>query len=358
MATKVQEDPTRLSPLQWIARGLRLPLREMSRRIGRLLVGLPLSVFQLRRLRRLARGGNRRLHVIILTDRLGDIIAAEPAVRALREEGDYLVWLVRDRFVDALNFAEVVDAVVAVSSLTEALLLRRLFGHTRFSLVQKDLSLCNMFGFVCHNPNTAGINNHNYYEEQRTLCDVFALTATGQPATSKPRIWPDPHFDVRDFLRQIFADANRPLIVVHAMSDEAARSWQTNHANELADYLLAQTEGNLLELGLTPVLTEGPRVQSLGARLGLARQFALIGHANLFIGVDSGFSHAANAAGVPCVFLLGAYHDFGDYLPWRLQACDRVVRTPGQVATLDAHAVMAAALAALADSREAAASSG
>ena len=340
----IPEDPLRLSLKQWLGKALRLPLRESCRRIARLMLGTPLNIIRIAHLRRLARRSGKRLHLLILTDRLGDIIAAEPAARALREPDELVVWLLRDRFTGALAFARpVVDAVVPVGSYTETIVLRRLFAGSRISFLQLDQSQCNMFGFLCVNPNPAALSVFNFYDNQRALCDVYALVGSGKPAADRPKLWPDPAFDPQPFLSTLFAEPGRPLLLLHAMSDETVRSWTAERARELAGLLLAHTQSNVLELGLTPVLEEGPRVQCLRNRLELAQQFAIFPAAQLFIGVDSGFAHVANASGVPCIFLLGAYRGFDGYLPWRLRPGDRVIRTAEQVHTVEASAVMAEA---------------
>ena len=71
-------------------------------------------------------------------------------------------------------------------------------------------------------------------------------------------------------------------------------------------------------------------------------RFAIFNAANLFIGVDSGFAHVANAAGVRCIFLIGAYRGIEDYLPWRLREGDTVIRTEQQVYAVAVADVMAA----------------
>jgi heptosyltransferase III len=336
---RTTEDPLQLTPFQWLQRGLRLPLREVANRILRLTLGLPRSAYQLWRLRRKIKTRGQHLHLIVLTERLGDIIAAEPTVTALRQPNDYIVWLIRDRFIDAIRFCPLVDHALSVSSLTEALVLRRLFFDCQFSVLQMDQALCNVFGITLHNPNTAGINVHNFYDDQRTLADVFALTAIGQRASTRPRIWSDPKFDFDTYLGQRFVDNKRPLLLLHAMSDESSRCWDAKQSQKLSQWILNSTDFNILELGLNPLLTEGPRIQCLRDELGLAQQFSVCSHASLFIGVDSGFSHVANALRLPCIFLLGLHHHYTDYLPWTLGKRDVVIRTSDQVAFIDADQV-------------------
>jgi ADP-heptose:LPS heptosyltransferase len=66
----------------------------------------------------------------------------------------------------------------------------------------------------------------------------------------------------------------------------------------------------------------------------------IIRHAVLFIGVDSGFAHVANALAIPSVLLLGRYRNFDSYLPVRLRKTDIVVRSAAQAFTIEARQVI------------------
>jgi ADP-heptose:LPS heptosyltransferase len=336
---RVVEDPVQLSALQWFRRGLNLPLSEIMGRIFRIALGLPRRSYQIWHLRRKIKARGQRLHLIILTERLGDIIAAEPTIAALRQPNDYIVWLMRDRFSGAIRFCPLVDQSILVGSLTEALILRRIFRDCLFSVLQIDQALCNVFGIKICNPNAAGVTQSSLYDEQRTLADAFAYAVIGRRALVRPRVWPDPEFDYDSYLARRFVDSKRPLLLLHGMSDESSRCWDADKARQLAQWILTSTPFNILELGLNSLLSEGPRVQCLRDNLGLAQQFSVCSRADIFIGVDSSFSHVANALGLRCIFLLGSHRHYTDYLPWKLGDHDVVIRVPDQVAFIDVEQV-------------------
>lgn len=323
----------------------RLGAGEASRRITGLAVSLPRNIWNIRQIQRKAVSDRKRLHLIVLVERLGDIVAAEPAVRTLRQPNGYYVWLTRNRFSDALRYAtSVADTVLSVSSYTETILLRKLLHDISFIDLHVHGNLCNIFGVKCNNQNAVGITCYNYYDCSRALCDVYALIGTGQLALSRPVVYPDPSFDVKSFITSQFGTDRQsaPLIIIHSTSDEAARSWPSDRCNLLARWIVENTAANILEVGLSPVLHKGPRVRCLGNVLSLSRQIAIIAVTDLFIGVDSGFAHIANACGIPSIFLLGSYRDFGEYVPWRVTERDVILRADGSVAELDVDRVTSA----------------
>lgn len=79
--------------------------------------------------------------------------------------------------------------------------------------------------------------------------------------------------------------------------------------------------------------------------------------AKLFLGVDSGFSHVANALDIRSIFLLGKFRTFKTYKPWRLASHDFILRTETSAASITAEEVIEAIKGALVDVRDDALSS-
>jgi heptosyltransferase-3 len=267
---------------------------------------------------------------------MGDIIAAEPVARHLKNTTEYLVWLVQPRYQDLLRYNPYLDAVQTVSSYTETILLRKLLPNIRWSNLHFDGYRCDRFGLPCHNKILQGLNADNYYNFG-TLADVFALTGTGKILDKKPRVYQNPDFNATSFLASIFAQPEKPLYVLQVKSDDAARSWDAVEAQKTADWLNDNTDFNCIEVGLAPVLKRTPRTHQLGGRLSLSQQIAVIQQAKLFIGVDSGFAHIANALSIPSILLLGDFRGFSPYLPWHLGEHDTIIRAPGQTNTITAN---------------------
>lgn len=337
----IQEDPLFLTPVQWLKRAARLPIREAMSRVMHLIVSTSRNLVRIQELARLAKKDHKRLHLIILTERLGDIIASEPTIRKLKRTDDYAVRLVRPHFADALKFNPNIDAILPVSSYTETILLRLLQKSHHWTNLQMDGALCNMFGIAVKNPVPAGVNVHNYYHKG-TLADVFSLIDTNEIASGRPKLYPATDFDALEFISKIFANPNQPLVLIHPVSDEAARSWTAEQAAIFVRWLLEHTNSNIIELGLTPFLPPSDRVFALRDKLSLSQQFAVISKASVFTGVDSGFAHVANAAGIPSILLIGAYQNFVAHVPWKVDDRDFIIRSEGQTCDLPAQAIIEA----------------
>jgi heptosyltransferase-3 len=339
-APRPSENPTSLTLRQWLDRARRLPVMEVFRRLRGLAVSVPRSFFALNELARTARQQGKTLQCLILTDRLGDIIAAEPVARHVRDNGKLTVWLVQKRYQDLLRYNPNIDLIQTVSSYTETILLRQLLPKIEWRDLHFDGYLCDRFGLRAHNPIARGVNSKNYYDFG-PLCDVFALTGTGIFLNTQPTLYPDPSFNAEIYSSNKFSNNNN-IIIAHFVSDETVRSWSADEARALQTWLLEHTRLNILELGLAPVLPPGPRTHQLKAELPLMQQAALFAHATLFIGIDSGFAHMANAAGTPSVLLLGKYKSFGDYTPWRIGPRDIILRAPLRPTDISASEVIAA----------------
>jgi len=117
---------------QWLRKASRLKLRDISKRLWSLAASLPRSTLALRELQQNAVRERKVLRCIILTDRMRDIIAAEPLARHLRSPTEHLVWLVQPRYQDLLRYNPYVDTVQTVSSYTETIVLRHLFKNIRW----------------------------------------------------------------------------------------------------------------------------------------------------------------------------------------------------------------------------------
>ena len=104
----------------------------------------------------------------------------------------------------------------------------------------------------------------------------------------------------------------------------------------------------MAEIGLHPtVITEdSSRERSLCGKLTIDQTTAVLSRATLFIGIDSGPAHLANAVGVPAVILLGSYKGFAGYMPYSGGYADGtradIVRTDGPMDTLPVAAVVQA----------------
>jgi len=269
---------------------------------------------------------NRRLLVIILTERLGDLVAAQAVLKGIANQDEDIFWAVQKPYSDVVMFNPAIKSVIPVISYKEAMHLRHFLHGIRWLDLHVDGWQCSTYATIAQNANSAGINSRNYYN-YGSLSDVFSLIGTGHKAEGPPVIHADPNFNADLYLSKAFVDPKLPLLILHLTSDEACRSWPADCSRELAAWLLQSTAMNVIEFGLTPVLNSNSRILQPRDTISLGQQMALVARGNLFIGVDSGFSHLANAFGVPSIFLIGRYRDFSTHLPWHLGPQDTVLRS-------------------------------
>ena len=79
----------------------------------------------------------------------------------------------------------------------------------------------------------------------------------------------------------------------------------------------------IYELGLKQwVYSTGPLYKSLCGRLSILETAEVIRRAKLFIGIDSGPAHLANAVGTFGIIMLGNYLGFERYNPFSGGFCD------------------------------------
>jgi hypothetical protein len=76
----------------------------------------------------------------------------------------------------------------------------------------------------------------------------------------KAEIFPDPNFNTNQILESAFSNAGNPIIAFDSVSDDDNRSWSNDNAAAFAKWIVENTNYNIIEFGLTPVLDESSRV--------------------------------------------------------------------------------------------------
>ncbi len=316
-----------------------------------LLSSLPQSVRRLKALERQAREQGKTLRLVVLPERMGDVIAAEPIARALRPNAnEHLVWVIGRPFADLVRFNPNLDDVLEITCLTEWMALDALTPSIAKTRPYVDGLHCSWFGGPeLRNRNALGIDMDSYFDHG-SLLEVFSLLGLGLRLDERPQAWPDPDFDAESWLKR--AGLGQGFVAFHCgAATDAGRLWPADRFQAVADWVLAHTAFSVLELGLEPVLERGGRIKRLGAELPLSRQMAVLGRAKAFLGGDSGFSHMANALALPSVILLARYRHFVDHMPfsgpWKAGQGVRIVRTAGPIAGIQTDAVIKALMSEL-----------
>ena len=281
---------------------------------------------------------------VSLIENFGDIVACEPVIRHLRQNHPdaFIVWLVREPFRELVESNPHIDKVVTVFCLTEWIWLSRcqLFDVT------VDLHLEGRVCQLCAIPLRKRTGNreitHDNYFHFGSLLSAFSQSA-GLPAlTESPRVY------IPDVVRRKVDAKSLPQssVVFHCNSKELIRDWLTQNWQNLAEKMISLYGVTILEVGTKSVLAQCglSSYVNLCEELSLLETAEVIRRSSLFVGIDSGPAHFANALGVRGVVLLGHYHQFKRYLPYANNTSStkpELVYNDGPVAAIEVDRVLA-----------------
>ena len=269
-----------------------------------------------------------------LIEHLGDVVAAEPLVRWLRERNPdaHLAWAIRPAYRDLVDALPFVDETIPVGCLTEwyGLRDRGTFGDSyrdppagagdrRFVDLHVAGRLCATCGLRQRHPLDTGVDATNYYRHGHLLAvfataaglgDAFASAVAGG-FDDAPRVTPS----AGNAAAVESLGLPSRFVAVHGRSNQDVRDWRDDKWRDLAARLRADGVP-VVEVGVDPVLPDAPGVTNLCGRLSILQTAEVIRRAAAFVGVDSGPAHLANAVGTPGVVLLGRYRSYERYLPY------------------------------------------
>ncbi|GAB2551629.1 glycosyltransferase family 9 protein [Spirosoma aerophilum] len=247
---------------------------------------------------------------------MGDIIACEPMAREVRRlhPNGYIIWVVRKQYLDLVAHHPSLDNFLTEKCPGERIYLLRSGIFDEVYNMHISHRKCKYCPDDPINPTADSIDLtfDNYYH-RGDLLYIFSQAA-GLPAMTA-----DPHMYIPDPIRQRVASLafSGPPIVIHCQSSHVARDWPADKWNQLVKWLLETYPYSVVEVGLASVITErNPKFRSLCGQLSLLETAEVIRNAVLFIGIDSGPAHMANAVGTNGIILLGQLYDFVDYMPY------------------------------------------
>jgi heptosyltransferase-3 len=265
-------------------------------------------------------GRLRRKHLplvaLALVEHMGDIVAAEPVARHARRKfpDAKILWFVRKPYRVLPDAYPEVTKVIVVQCITEWLLV---WSYGALDVVW-DLHLserrcpqCNVF---FRKPGGAGKITFETYYDLGSLLDVQCMSAGIDKLQDGPVLTSSP-----DTIRSVDALAlPARFIVIHAKSNDSARDWPEAKWMDLTSHLRTLLNCYIIEVGTEPriIRSDGTNQRSLSGKLSVLETAEVIRRAELFIGIDSGPAHLANAVGTPGVLLLGHYQQFQSYMPY------------------------------------------
>lgn len=256
------------------------------------------------------RRSHDRVIIINLTEHIGDIVACEPVSYHLRKEHpkSYIIWSVNKKYAELVKYNPHINAVLELSCLTEWIPLKKMFSQ--FVTIY-DLHIngkrCTVHRISSKNSSNTSLTFTNYLNKGNLL-QVGAMAAG---IKNMPDYAPSFHFKP-GVGSPNFRDE---YIVIHPLSNEAEKNWCHEKWNTLVERILEKyTDVHIVEIGLSPIIrSSSERYHDFTSKLDFQQIAKLIDSSSLFVGVDSGFAHFANALKKNSLILMGYYQDFKNY---------------------------------------------
>lgn len=262
-------------------------------------------------------GSDREIVGIMLLEHFGDIVACEPIARHMRtlKPDAFIVWGVRGAYRELIDSNLYIDETLVLHCLSERLWLEKsgLFDQII------DLHLPQRFCSLCWIPvrkavGTGNISLENLYAFGSIL-SAFAQSAGLPPLHEQPRVY------ISDAIRARVDELRLPhiSIVIHGRSNHPDKDWPCDKWRDLIDRLATLDGVVVLEVGLVSVLDgqcEAPQYRNLCGLLSLLETAEVIRRANMFVGIDSGPAHFANALNTYGILLMGRHLGFERYMPF------------------------------------------
>jgi len=257
-------------------------------------------------------GEGRDIIIVNLLEHMGDIVACEPVARYLkiRSPNAYLIWSVRVSYRELLDSNPYVDAVLVLHCLSERVKLEK----TGLCDEVIDLHFQDRYCTLCNSPmrknNYSGINLKNFYNHG-SLLNAISISAGLPQNNIPPQIYIPPKVVKR--LDQLFIPKN--FIVVHTKSNNLEKDWPLDKWLTLVN-IMTKRGVAVIEVGLTPTLSIADNVISMAGKLSILETAEVIRRSSLFVGIDSGPAHLANALSKDSIVLMARYSGWDIYDPF------------------------------------------
>lgn len=260
--------------------------------------------------------GSQPTVAIALLEHMGDIVAGEPVSRFARAQfpRGRISWVASRHYRELVRSFPSVDRVVTVRCMTEWLLLWSSQCIDTVWDLHISERLCGGCRICFIKPGSAGEVTYGTYLNFGNLLTVNCLAAGIDPLDDAPVLSP------RDNERATVDRLNLPerFVVIHCKSNEDCKDWVLQKWEVLASWIVFNLGLTVVEIGSAPyVIKESDgNMRSLCGKLRIMESAEVLRRAALFIGIDSGPAHLANAVGTPGVILLGQYQSFLSYTPY------------------------------------------
>jgi len=241
---------------------------------------------------------------ISLTEHIGDVIAAEPVSRLVKEmyPTSKIFWVIKDHLIELVKYNPLISGILPVLSISEWFYLKMFLRKYPIFDLHISGKSCDRFSIKLKNK--SDINMGNFHK--LSLLEAFSLSA-GLPAIQTPP---------RLYFPLVTPQFNLPekYIVIHTLSNQIEKNWDKEKWQQLIREL---PEISFVEVGSVSLLDcQNINYINLCGKTGSFSEIAsIISRSTLFLGIDSAFAHFANALNKSGVILFGGYLN-QDFLPF------------------------------------------
>ncbi|HTZ35084.1 MAG TPA: glycoside hydrolase family 99-like domain-containing protein [Stellaceae bacterium] len=252
-----------------------------------------------------------------LIEHMGDIVACEPVARYLKlnHPAAQLTWAVSPAYRELVDTNPHIDETLPVDCLTDWIKLTKHGGYDQIVDLHVNYRVCEHCRIpLIKQTGNAFVNVYEWFD-YGTLQEALSLGAGLPPLAAQPQLYLKPeHAAAVDAL-----GLPAEFCVVHRESNNLVKDWQPERWQGLLARVKSELGLEIVDVGAGAIAPPPLAVSgaiTLFNRLPILQTAEVIRRARLFIGVDSGPAHLANAVRTPGVVLLGHHGYFRQYMPF------------------------------------------
>lgn len=252
-----------------------------------------------------------------LIEHMGDIVACEPVARYLKfnHPHAHLAWAVSPSYRELIDTNPYIDETITLDCLTDWI---KLSNHHSFDKIV-DLHVNYRICDHCQVPLVKRTGNPfvNVYEwfDHGAILEAFSIGAGLPGLSAQPHLHlGSEHAGAVDAL-----DLPDTFCVIHRTSNSTEKDWTNSAWQDVATFIRSALGLRIIEVGSGTPSELPPPIDgsvTLVNRLPILQSAEVIRRARVFVGIDSGPAHLANALQTPGVILLGRIGFFRNYIPF------------------------------------------
>lgn len=261
--------------------------------------------------------GRKTINIIILPEHIGDVLAFTPFAEKLKNEDKnaYNVWLIKPAYLPILSENNFIDNCISISCDGTAEKFSNLKLFNIFDVRFNGNNFCS----ICLTERKYQTIDENFtldnYYEYGSLLEIFSQIAK---KPMKKEEW-FPKLNIPKKINSNIEKLNLPknYICIHTTSNDINREWQNVKWLVFLNRLIETLNIKIVQIGLNDTLKfSNNNYIDLCGKLSLLETALVIQKSDLFVGIDSGPAHFANALKVKSLILLGKYRNITHYMPF------------------------------------------